>query len=341
MFQRIAEKALDLTYAAITGKPDYCRHYSKIRGKESRLLREGEPDLVLIGPPTTKPSWILGAICNEIASMHPGCTAIVPFGEPLPMARAYFFSHYGYFRDCLRKQPEIGSQRVVLFYTHPRELWFSEEELLYSFQFADHVVSMSSVFLDHLKTLGVANSILALTGADPDFFYPHTRGSGKAGFCSAYYPRKNGSLILDIVKSMPDVQFLLCGRQWNEWRRFGELRELTNFEYLEIPYSQYPDFYADLDVFISTSELEGGPIPLIEAMMCNVVPVATRTGHATDIVKHGTNGFLFDPKDPLDQVCALVQSAFSLNGDVRKSVEHLTWKRFSSQVLDLAGLETA
>ena len=87
-----------------------------------------------------------------------------------------------------------------------------------------------------------------------------------------------------------------------------------------------------MDVFLSTSLNEGGPLPLLEAMLSNCVPVASRTGFAPDIITHGQNGFVFDTDAPVADVCSLIEDALRLRADVRATVEHLTWKRFTNEL---------
>ncbi|MBD1845976.1 glycosyltransferase [Cyanobacteria bacterium FACHB-63] len=90
-----------------------------------------------------------------------------------------------------------------------------------------------------------------------------------------------------------------------------------------------------MDVFVSASRLEGGPIPLIEAMMCNVFPVASDTGFSTDIIRHGENGFIFDVEASTDTICAYIEQAFTMDVDVHTTVKHLSWKNFSLDVQKL------
>lgn len=285
-------------------------------------------------PPKHVQGWILDAICREIDRHVKGRTAFVELKEKLPPARAYFYSHYGYMRGTVLDQPHVLHGRNILFYTHPRELWYPQSELIHVMNMADKVVSMSSKFVPDLIRQGVRPELIevALVGADPSMFKPHQRGNGKVGFCSSYLPRKGGERILELVRSMPQTEFVLCGKKWEDWPRFTELISLSNFEYVQLPYADYPGFYDSLDVFVSVSELEGGPVPLIESAMCNVVPVCSNTGHAPDIIKHGVNGFLFDPKCPVNHISELIQQAQHTDTNVRATVEHLTWERFSQQI---------
>jgi glycosyltransferase involved in cell wall biosynthesis len=84
------------------------------------------------------------------------------------------------------------------------------------------------------------------------------------------------------------------------------------------------------------SNLEGGPIPLIEAMMSNAIPVASRTGFAPDLIRHGENGFIFDLNASAEEISQLIEAAFALPGDVRSTVERYDWQSFSSSVVKLA-----
>ncbi|MEQ9411644.1 MAG: glycosyltransferase family 4 protein [Fuerstiella sp.] len=327
------------TRRLLSGSPSVTRQYQHL---VDSLQDPPEPeyDLVYVLPPKHVQGWILDAICREIDAHTDGRTAFVEFKTPVPPARACFYSHYGYFRDTLLLQPSVLHSRNLLFYTHPRDLWYSHAELIHVMNLADSVISMCSQFARDLVTQGVAEQLIevGLVGADPEIFQPHARGTGRVGFCSSWLPRKGGDRMLEIIRALPDRPFVLCGKKWEQWSRFDELMALPNFEYVQLPYSEYPSFYHSIDVFVSVSELEGGPVPLIEAAMCNVVPVCSDTGHAPDIITHGKNGYLFGPSNSVAEICDLVEQACAARFDVRHTVDHLSWQRFSQQVQQLAGV---
>ncbi len=81
--------------------------------------------------------------------------------------------------------------------------------------------------------------------------------------------------------------------------------------------------------------LEGGPIPLLEAMMSNVVPVATRTGFAPDLITHGDNGFIFEIGSEPRHVADLIEQAFRLRKDIRRTVQPYSWTNFANAILAL------
>ena len=51
------------------------------------------------------------------------------------------------------------------------------------------------------------------------------------------------------------------------------------------------------DVMLLPSELESFGLAALEAMACEVVPIATRAGGLPEVVEHGVTGFLADVGD--------------------------------------------
>jgi glycosyltransferase involved in cell wall biosynthesis len=135
---------------------------------------------------------------------------------------------------------------------------------------------------------------------------------------------------------MPDKEFILVGRDWCKYNRFDELLSLPNFKYFDnIPYEKYPNLYHEMDVFVSPSHLEGGPVPLLEAMLCNIVPVATKTGFGPDLIEHGKNGYLFESTDNVQHIIQLIRQAFEIKADVRSYAEPHSWKSYGMKIKEL------
>jgi glycosyltransferase involved in cell wall biosynthesis len=59
-----------------------------------------------------------------------------------------------------------------------------------------------------------------------------------------------------------------------------------------------PRVYSDLDVLAMSSDNEGTPIALIEAMAAGCPVVATNAGGVPDLIDHGTTGLLVPVRDP-------------------------------------------
>lgn len=300
-------------------------------------------DLVCVLPPSEFPQWILHAICTELKRNIDGRVALLFADQNLPPANSYFFSHILFFETAMLRQPEILRRHNIVLFTHPKED-LDQSRAVRLLNLSGHIACMCGLFTELLKSWGVASGKIhtILLGADSDLFLGHKRGHGRIGFCSAYYARKNPSLVLGIVERLPHRQFVLVGRNWQDFERFDELIELPNLEYKEIEYADYPQFYGSLDVFVSPSRLEGGPMPLLEAMMSNVFPVASNTGHAPDLIADGVNGFLFEPDDSVEHICGLIECALQDTvTDIRSTVKQYTWQRFASQIRDLLLVQSA
>jgi len=325
----------------------------------SKLYRPSaqEPELdILFVFKKEGPGWILEGICREIARYFNGRYAFhyADNSHSLPPAKTYYFSHYSFFPKCFRRTPSIWGSRCLVWYPHEKRsphAWH-RNALLYALKRPNvTVVCPCSQNVKDLVREGLdpARVKFVLGGADPDLFRAHQRsGQGAAGFCTAYYPRKCPDKMLEIMRLLPHRRFILLGprkdagaphRHWSRYPRFDEMLALPNFTYAEAPYAEYPSYYERMDVLVSVSTLEGGPIPVLEAMMANVVPVASRTGFCPDLIRDGENGFLFNVDAPASQIALLVDRAFACRADVRASVEHLSWKNFSIEMQKLLGFD--
>lgn len=224
---------------------------------------------------------------------------------------------------------------VLVWYTHPRDIPYSIDEQVVGFNKAHKVLFTCNEYRDLWLGRGVRpeKAVVILGGADPHLFLGHERRGGNVvGLSASFYERKNPDALLEVVSRMPERDFVLVGRKWEEYSRFSELKSLRNFTYIQATYEQYPSLYRDFDVFLSMAMLEGGPIPLIEAMMENVVPVASRTGFAPDLIDHGVNGYLFPVGAGADVVAPLIDAAFSNRANIRRTVLPYSWDEFALAV---------
>jgi glycosyltransferase involved in cell wall biosynthesis len=295
-------------------------------------------DVVFVLPPTPSQGWILDAICREVGARLTGWSVgYCGHGEPLPPARRYFFSHYMYFVETLAKSWRMHRATNHVFATHlePDKHRIDSATLAGLLAASDSVVCMNRALAATLGALGVPEAKLKVVvgAADQRIYSPHPRADdGSIGFCSAYYERKSPGLVLEIAQRLPHRRVVLLGKGWRAYPRFAEMTALPNFSYVEASYADYPAHYGRMSVFVSASRLEGGPIPLLEAMMCNAVPVASRTGFAPDVIEHGRNGFLFDTDAKAEAVCSLIEQAYALRGDVSHTVQHCDWEVYAQNL---------
>lgn len=298
--------------------------------------------------------WILEKICNMIAEAS-GKNFKMIYTErndiittPLPAARAYFFAHYALYTNALEREPFVSMSPRYVWFTHPStENIDAFNKLISSLKVATIVFTANTIHRKMLIDAGVDSHkvVTVIGGADANQFKYKKRGDGVIGFVTAYYERKNPDGMLQLMRRMSNHKFCLVGPSpndventgllWKSWSRYSELEELDNLKIYESEYCDFPKLYDQIDVYVSLSSLEGGPIPLIEAMQANAVPVVTKTGFAEDIITEGVNGFLIDVDFNLEQVVTAVQSALSLSDvNIRETVENLTWRNFGAKICD-------
>jgi glycosyltransferase involved in cell wall biosynthesis len=105
-------------------------------------------------------------------------------------------------------------------------------------------------------------------------------------------PVKNPDLALDVARLLPDVNFLMAGG--------GGLYEVTKGKAPKnvslLGWVDAADVIPAADLFLSTSLNEGVPYSLVEVQSCGIPVVAVDVGSVSEVVTHGTTGFLTPPK---------------------------------------------
>jgi glycosyltransferase involved in cell wall biosynthesis len=297
--------------------------------------------------------WVLETICKQISSRIEGTKCFVytdsnqKFTRGLPKARRFWFAHFNQLVAALRTKSHVRNSELYVWFTHFKETRISTDELVASLNCCRLVFCTCSEVLNRLESLGVHKEILRchIGGANPSLFQESKRLKKTVGICSGYYPRKNPNLLLEIIERMPDVNFILLapspqeinngGILWSNWARYDEMIKLKNLRIYEVPYADYPHYYTMMDVFLSVSEKEGGPIPLLEAMMANVYPVVSRTGFAPDIIRSEAEGLIFDLESlkSAEGVVQLVEKGLNIQNDVRKRAVEFSWENFAKNVI--------
>lgn len=284
-------------------------------------------------------NWILGAKARRLSkysSKSIGVSFITKNSEVLP-ADGYFYLHHSPFSQMLQDKPEILEKKNVVMFTHPvLKSVTSAKHLVFLLNKADRVIFLNQAHADLLVSHGLQRdkTVVMHIASDAEMFMPHERtGNGKIVISMGYYERKNPQLLMDIIKQMPHREFILIGKDWEQYPNYEAMKAMSNLEYYDnIPYEDYPKLYGESDIFLSTSKLEGGPVPLLETMLCNLVPVASKTGFCVDIINHGENGFLFDLDAKAEDVVPMIEAAYDLKINTRDDVIDYTWQKSAEKI---------
>jgi glycosyltransferase involved in cell wall biosynthesis len=96
---------------------------------------------------------------------------------------------------------------------------------------------------------------------------------------------------------------------------------------LKDPVQDMRPIYEQADILVLTSDFEGTPNVVLEAMASGLPVVATRVGGVPEVVRHGETGYLSDPEDNQSMTDALLtlinhrRLRAELGGRARKHIE--------------------
>jgi glycosyltransferase involved in cell wall biosynthesis len=115
--------------------------------------------------------------------------------------------------------------------------------------------------------------------------------------------------ITQLHRRMSDVSLLIVGPGWSDL--LNKVRA-DGLNCVHLPFiashEEFAKMYRCLDTYWITSRIEGGPVPLLEAMSSGVPCVTTPVGMAPDLVRDGENGFLV----PFDDAEAFIRQTAGL-----------------------------
>jgi glycosyltransferase involved in cell wall biosynthesis len=191
-----------------------------------------------------------------------------------------------------------------------------------------HVIAVSSeVGASIERHLGKRVPISVISnGVSLERFAPDELGRAKAraqldlppagavvGAVAVFRKQKRLDLWLEVASAVlaqrPDAKFLLVGDGPLRSEVVAQARSLGLEKALVLPGLQADvrPYLAAMDAYLMTSDFEGLPIALLEAMASGVTPVVTDAGGIGEVVEHGRSGFVSARGDKQAIIAALSQ----------------------------------
>ncbi|MFB0563667.1 MAG: glycosyltransferase [Candidatus Lokiarchaeia archaeon] len=202
---------------------------------------------------------------------------------------------------------------------------------------ASHIIAVTNKIKDILVSDLEAdvNKISVITfGIDFDLFKPELQSKvrEKLGFPS------NKKLIL--FPSNPQR----IEKRFDIFNRAVELLQKDNRNILPVilsnnkrPYSEVPLVMNACDVLVLTSDSEGSPTVIKEALACNLPVVSVDVGDAREVIKDATNCYICK-QEPMD-IAEMIRLVF--NNDVRTTgrdnIKHLSSTTIARKIMELYG----
>ena len=127
------------------------------------------------------------------------------------------------------------------------------------------------------------------------------------------HPQKNWPVFLQVAARFPEVDFVIAGTGPEE----AKLRELAPGHVRLVGFRDSREVLAAADVFLLTSDYEGTPMTLLEAMACGVPSVVSAVDGCEEILGDGRGGVTARPGDVEDFARKL--EAFLADGNLRST----------------------
>jgi glycosyltransferase involved in cell wall biosynthesis len=167
-------------------------------------------------------------------------------------------------------------------------------------------------------------------GIDREEYFPSLNESQRDGIGTIYssQPAKDPKTLLAVIDRISKVKPNIPIRMFGIDRR---PKELEHIYYWRLPtVEKAREIYSRSLVWVLASMSEGFPAPVLEAMACGCVVVATNCGGTRDMIRDGENGFLVsvgNVNEILDRVSILLNDRL-----VREKMRRMgdeTAKKFS------------
>lgn len=220
----------------------------------------------LVGEKNEKVCFLNVLIEQFLRIQEPDIEFISTF-EPKFEADITYWLHAGMMFMLRRQSKKIN----LTYFYHPKKYWE------YVMQNSQHCVFQSKRYYDMFD---IPNKSLISPGIYLDIFKPNF----KIGIVAINRPRKNSDFLLKFFKTakLDNFTFCFCGTDWEN--EIKEYRQFVKVEYKEkIPQEEIPQFYQSIDYLLITSTMEGGPMPLLEAMACGKTVITTDVGYVGEV----------------------------------------------------------
>ena len=302
--------------------------------------------MILVGVWANR-NWILGNWIKEVKlrkpknfklwwvpSIYAGKHKVEKFIRfPIPKANAYFFSYPTIFKFYYEKKPKKFMNNSLVLYPHNEPEIGSMIDQVDLLNKAYKVYFFCKQDADKLMANGLTYEkiVVANCAIDIDCVADNEviRQQNTIVLASKFGPRKGSELLPGIIKKLPNWNFVIMGRGWDHFLKQEQLLKSRNLTYVKFNKKNRSKYFSMAKIFLSLSNLEGGPVPLIESMALGAIPICTNTGFAPEFIMDGVNGYLLPINPSSDFVVSRITSIDKLNVLPNIAVSHLTWDRIT------------
>jgi glycosyltransferase involved in cell wall biosynthesis len=307
------------------------------------MIKIEKPLLVHISNWHTK--WIIGGIFREAAeacSIKPSwrvySTSKKDYLNPKVLMTKLnprfgglnIYAHQDTYFSIFSSNPEkVKSKRNRVFITHINDGHSLSNENIVSLQYCERILVQNEGMESLLISLGISkDKIVRAPGAvnrstyNPSAELPESR---YVLFSGDFKYRKNPQLISRVIASMPEVNFVVHGLNWEVFNT-EFLNGLANLKRVDFSLENQPHLMRQASLYVSLALIEGGPYPVLEALASGTPVVATNTGFCAEFVNQ-SNGRLLPNEPDVGIVKRAIQEGIELKESLwDKDLLHDKWQ---------------
>lgn len=297
--------------------------------------------------------WITGTIARWIAEYNPWIVPTICSGSVVEHMLARdpaFIEQFDLIHSVCPYSsrsilPMVRDRRPIVTSIHHVLAWESE---LHNLQ-GDAIMVVARQWQEDLLRRGVpADSVVLVpNGVNCELFAPRSEDQRVAarkrlglkpsdfvvGFVAKQSSNDGGrkgidvfeAAIAELSRRLPGAAVLLVGMGW---KNLVSRVRAQGVRCVWVPYlesmAELAHAYNAMDCYWVTSRLEGGPVPLLEAMSSGVPCVTTPVGLAVEIVQDGHNAFMVPKDDPQAFVARSME--LTANPQLRAQIGHAARK---------------
>jgi glycosyltransferase involved in cell wall biosynthesis len=301
--------------------------------------------------PSKQNGWILEAIARDLAKKTKGHILEMPSSRREIILQIklllhlksenYIFLHQNLFLNMYSRSTKVKNAKSIVLFTHQSS--FTKEDLLKlsNLKYASKIIvnaGETKKFL--ISVLGQdygKQIVVKIGGADLSFFsnFRLERSTKKVIIVSNFTARKRPDLIVRTVTTNPDYKFLLHGRGWFGTSPYNKLIKLANFEYREFNFADANELFNLSYVYLSLSDIEGGPMPALEALKAGCRVILTDTGLARDLKKISASIHILPVSPSEAQVSNALRLSTHMPPPEEDIYEYISYEKFLNEFISL------
>lgn len=290
--------------------------------------------IAIIEPQGIEVLWIY---MNQFIEMMDTCPEMLEFVDMVH----FILDVQSFSYEQIKKAASI--RPIITSYHH-----WNFKEIPQHLELVSHIFYVARVLESDLPAINskqITTSLLS-NGVDTQVFFPAFKQKSQNNFVIGFFgtqrpnsrsDRKGSRLLLEATKIMVEAgykpAFLIMGYGWKNL--VPALRDLgcpVTYK-VSVPREDVPKYYHQLDLYIITSRIEGGPLTLLEAGACGIPIISTPVGLAPELLtKPGCGTLLsgFDSKEIAEAVIYNMENPYIAQEKAQALLKEIrqswTWK---------------